>query len=434
ETPMKMPWNRMKSLNLLLLMMIITTMATTAGGSELSRTEQETALLKEVLTDYNSDALPSHSTTLEFGQFSLLHFDMNEVEHYIELDGWYNWQWKDPRLAWNATKYGKVSALRIPAHKLWRPDIVLYSSVDWLNLETHGNVHAIVYSGGSVLYIPPAHIKSACVADLTYWPHDIQYCILKLGSWVSDGTLLNISVNNDQMEIEDIQKSKTSNLTRSNWELVSHNVSRNVQKYLCCPEEYLDITFEMTIKRNAPALSYTFKLPAVGLGILSLFVFLLPPAAGEKLLLSCLLLLMDLQFLIHTADVVQYSPTHIPIVVRMVCEQLVLVLVSVIVSVIAMRMARPPHGEQLPSFIMSPLRALAPLLLLGKYSNMSENYHAVPGKYEVELGDSMTTPLESNTKKEHGDWILVAATIDRVLFLLYSVIIIFSFIAFTSVL
>merc|ERR1712179_119728 len=217
-------------------------------------------------------------------------------------------------------------------------------------------------------------------------------------------------------------------MTRSEWVLLSHKISRNVKYYTCCEEPYPDIIFEMVIQRNAPALAYTFKLPAVGLGILCLFVFLLPPAAGEKLLLSCLLMLMDLQFLIHTADVVQYSPTHIPIVVRIVCEQLILVLLSVIVSVIAMRMARSPHGEQLSSIIMNPLRAIAPFLLLGKYSKMSEAYHdVVNGKDEVELGDTLTMPLDtSRVKKEHGDWILIAAVVDRVFFIVYFFIILSS--------
>merc|ERR1739842_201668 len=141
----------------------------------------------------------------------------------------------------------------------------------------------------------------------------------------------------------------------------------------------------------------------------------------------------DLQFLIHTSDAVQYSPTHIPIVVRIVSEQLILVLMSVIMSVVALRMTRPPHGEPLPSFIMTPLRTLAPFLLLDKYSKMSKKYHAVDGKDELELGDSMTMPLDERNKKEPGDWILIAAILDRVFFVIYLLVIISSFIKYPSV-
>ncbi|CAL4114909.1 unnamed protein product [Meganyctiphanes norvegica] len=426
-----LPWTKMRSLYMLLMMMVMTTVIT-ADVSELSYSDRETALRDELFAEYNPDSLPSASTTLELG-FHLLHFTMNDAQHYIEVDGWYTLSWNDPRLVWDEHKYTNISVLRVPPQKIWRPDIMIYSGVDWLNVEhISNNVHALIYPYGEVLHVPPAHLKSACVADLTYWPHDVHDCTIKLGSWVTDGWMLNITIKDDQFMMEDFQMSDT-NMSRSEWELVSHNISRNVKVYSCCAEEYIDITFNMVVKRNAPALAYTFKLPAVGLGLLCLFVFLLPPAAGEKLVLSCLLLLMDLQFFIHTADVVQYSPTHIPIVVRLVSEQFILVLVSVMVSVVALRMARPPHGEHLFSWIMAPLRVLGHLLLLGKYADMSVNYHAVHGNDEVELGDSMTMPLDAKNKKGNGDWILIAAIVDRLFFIIYFFIITFSLMAYPSV-
>lgn len=36
-------------------------------------------------------------------------------------------RWKDDRMRWNMSHYNNLKVLRIPASKLWLPDIVLYN-------------------------------------------------------------------------------------------------------------------------------------------------------------------------------------------------------------------------------------------------------------------------------------------------------------------
>lgn len=36
-------------------------------------------------------------------------------------------EWTDYRLAWNSSRYEGVNILRIPAKRIWLPDIVLYN-------------------------------------------------------------------------------------------------------------------------------------------------------------------------------------------------------------------------------------------------------------------------------------------------------------------
>ncbi|GFR91309.1 neuronal acetylcholine receptor subunit alpha-2 [Elysia marginata] len=37
-------------------------------------------------------------------------------------------EWYDQRLNWSSAEFGGVTSIRIPCHKLWLPDIVLYNS------------------------------------------------------------------------------------------------------------------------------------------------------------------------------------------------------------------------------------------------------------------------------------------------------------------
>ena len=36
-------------------------------------------------------------------------------------------EWSDILLQWNEDDFGGVSEIRVPAHKIWRPDIILYN-------------------------------------------------------------------------------------------------------------------------------------------------------------------------------------------------------------------------------------------------------------------------------------------------------------------
>ena len=42
----------------------------------------------------------------------------------------------------------------------------------------------------------------------------------------------------------------SSFVANGGWELVSAPAEQNVIKYDCCPEEYIDITFKITVKRR----------------------------------------------------------------------------------------------------------------------------------------------------------------------------------------
>lgn len=48
--------------------------------------------------------------------------DLQMKRHYLSAQ-----EWTDYRLAWNSSRYEGVNILRIPAKRIWLPDIVLYN-------------------------------------------------------------------------------------------------------------------------------------------------------------------------------------------------------------------------------------------------------------------------------------------------------------------
>ena len=58
---------------------------------------------------------------------------------------------------------------------------------------------------------------------------------------------------------------------------------RNIVSYDCCPEQYIDVTFTIKIRRRKLYYIFNLVVPCLFLDLLSLLVFAMPPDAGEKI-------------------------------------------------------------------------------------------------------------------------------------------------------
>jgi hypothetical protein len=57
---------------------------------------------------------------------------------------------------------------------------------------------------------------------------------------------------------------------------------RNVKYYTCCDEPYLDITFNVTMRRKTLFYTVNLIIPCMGISFLTVLVFYLPSDSGEK--------------------------------------------------------------------------------------------------------------------------------------------------------
>lgn len=89
-------------------------------------------------------------------------------------------------LRWNTSDYGGIKDLRIPPHRIWKPDVLMYNSADE-GFDGTYQTNVVVRNNGSCLYVPPGIFKSTCKIDITWFPFDDQRCEMKFGSWTYDG-------------------------------------------------------------------------------------------------------------------------------------------------------------------------------------------------------------------------------------------------------
>lgn len=59
-------------------------------------------------------------------------------------------------------------------------------------------------------------------------------------------------------------------------------MNRHEKFYTCCDEPYLDITFNITMRRKTLFYTVNLIIPCMGISFLTVLVFYLPSDSGEK--------------------------------------------------------------------------------------------------------------------------------------------------------
>ena len=99
------------------------------------------------------------------------------------FSGWLDLAWTDQNLKWNPLEYGNITKISVMSTKIWTPDIMLYSSAGD-SFDTKSPVNAVVYSDGSISYLPPSMFRSNCLIEIYQFPFDEQDCLLRFGRYV----------------------------------------------------------------------------------------------------------------------------------------------------------------------------------------------------------------------------------------------------------
>ena len=141
---------------------------------------------------------------------------------------------------------------------------------------------------GEIEWKPPAIYKSSCKINVEWFPFDEQSCDMKFGSWTYDGY---------QVDLKHVDQVKGSNVVdvgidlkefylSVEWDILAVPAIRNVKYYTCCDEPYLDITFNITMRRKTLFYTVNLIIPCMGISFLTVLVFYLPSDSGEKVSIS----------------------------------------------------------------------------------------------------------------------------------------------------
>jgi nicotinic acetylcholine receptor len=292
--------------------------------------------------------------------------DVNLRKQVMTTNLWIEQYWYDYKLTWNPDEYGGVDILHVPSTHIWLPDIVLYNNADG-NFEVTLATKATLYHEGRVEWKPPAIYHSSCEMDVEYFPFDEQTCVMKFGSWTYDGFQVDLRHKDEtkDLPVVEIGIDLTEFYQSVEWDILSVPAQRNVKFYTCCDEPYLDITFNITMRRKTLFYTVNLIIPCMGISFLTVLVFYLPSDSGEKVSLSISILLSLTVFFLLLAEIIPPTSLVVPLLGKFVLFTMILDTFSICVTVVVLNIHfRSPQTHTMAPWVRRVFIHILPRLLV----------------------------------------------------------------------
>ncbi|XP_069948239.1 acetylcholine receptor subunit alpha-like isoform X1 [Cherax quadricarinatus] len=311
--------------------------------------------------------------------------DVNLKNQIMTTNLWVEQFWYDYKLKWDPEEYGGVLMLHVPSDHIWRPDIVLYNNADG-NFEVTLSTKATLHFDGLVEWKPPAIYKSSCEIDVEFFPFDEQTCVMKFGSWTYDGFQVDLrhidEVTNNP--IVEIGVDLTEFYMSVEWDILAVPAIRNEKYYTCCNEPYLDITFNITMRRKTLFYTVNLIIPCMGISFLTVLVFYLPSDSGEKVSLSISILLSLTVFFLLLAEIIPPTSLVVPLLGKFVLFTMILDTLSICVTVVVLNVHfRSPQTHSMAPWVRRVFIHILPRLLVMRRPQYQMDRHRLFAKTKV---------------------------------------------------
>ncbi|GFS82533.1 acetylcholine receptor subunit alpha-like [Nephila pilipes] len=322
---------------------------------------------------------------------------------------WVEQYWHDYKLTWEPREYGGVDMLHVPSDHIWRPDIVLYNNADG-NFEVTLETKAQLNNRGMIQWKPPAIYKSSCEIDVEFFPFDVQTCLMKFGSWTYDGFKVDLR-HKDEVRgtnLVEIGIDLTEFYLSVEWDILEVPAVRHEKYYTCCEEPYVDITFNISMRRKTLFYTVNLIIPCMGISFLTVLVFYLPSDSGEKVTLSISILLSLTVFFLLLAEIIPPTSLVVPLLGKYLLFTMILVTLSICVTVVVLNVHfRTSSTHKMAPWVKRVFLQILPRLLLMRrplYSAdprkfMTRPYSSGEGQtrrtsYDLEMGEHVPPPSQ----------------------------------------
>ncbi|GIY77269.1 acetylcholine receptor subunit alpha-like [Caerostris extrusa] len=248
------------------------------------------------------------------------------------------------------------------------------------NFEVTLETKAQLNNRGMIQWKPPAIYKSSCEIDVEFFPFDVQTCLMKFGSWTYDGFKVDLR-HKDEVRgtnLVEIGIDLTEFYLSVEWDILEVPAVRHEKYYTCCEEPYVDITFNISMRRKTLFYTVNLIIPCMGISFLTVLVFYLPSDSGEKVTLSISILLSLTVFFLLLAEIIPPTSLVVPLLGKYLLFTMILVTLSICVTVVVLNVHfRTSSTHKMAPWVKRVFLQILPRLLLMRR----------PTSYDVEFGE-----------------------------------------------
>nr|ALE66016.1 nicotinic acetylcholine receptor non-alpha subunit variant b [Cupiennius salei] len=385
-----------------------------ATDPKLSETMTKMKAVKDrIFNGYDKTIRPtregSNTTEVSTGLMPRQILDVDEEKGIFALDSYFVMVWEDPRLTWNSTtEYDGY--LQLPTDLLWIPDISVHNSHS-LQVNPTQQVMLLILPTGTVIWVPPILTETSCpsLSQATY-PSDVVTCMVEMGSWVHDGWEI------DFTHEEHLYMDEFLNI-HSRWEVLVPEVRmiRNVTYWEEYSEPYLFLDAVFPLKRRPPPEIEATRNPCILIMLLVLSIFWMPPDSSKKLMIGGISFLALIILLVYVACSTRFS-LGVIFAVSFLQSTMYIAVATLLLQVLVIfnlcnisGPVRPPPAVM--QFLSGPFGKYALLRPFSSSDNIQTD--------QMQLKEDSPFAITSPTPKD--DWMMFAAGLDRLFFILMSV-------------
>ncbi|XP_070817546.1 5-hydroxytryptamine receptor 3A-like [Chaetodon trifascialis] len=383
---------------------------------------------------------------------------------------WRILEWDIEGLSWDEKECGatRVSILR---ENLWIPDIHISEFMD--EEESPQTPYVYLYNTGHVYDDKPVRVVTACKLIIYTFPFDIQNCTLTFGSFLHFAS--DIRVFNSTTAEDILEESKAVLETSGEWDLADITVSSS--NLVISAGSYSELKYNLILRRRPVLYVVNLLIPSCFLITVDLFSFLLPPQSVDRSSFKMTLILGYTVFLLIMNDLLPVTGETTPLMNVFFSVSLALMVASLLETVFITKIQfSSSHFSAVPHWLsVLVLRYLAVIVCLpskkkstpitvylnpstrGQPMNSNIINTSVSHIHTISGGTRSVKPtaepaldeLKKLTKhltairlqvdkhfqgsKTSQEWHMIGIVIDRLLFGLYLVFIIVSFITIVCI-
>ncbi|XP_061681192.1 5-hydroxytryptamine receptor 3A-like [Syngnathoides biaculeatus] len=215
--------------------------------------------------------------------------------------------WRIDGLHWSERDCG-TKRVSVSRENLWIPDIHISEFMDEDN--SPQNMHVFLYNTGLVFDSKSIRVVTSCQLDIYPFPFDVQNCSLTFRSYLHQDS--EIKLIQGATSEETLEVSRKLIQTNGEWELVDIKVTPSVLKLN--GGSYSEMKYYIVLKRQPMLYVVNLLIPSCFLITVDLFSFLLPPQSVDRASFKMTLILGYTVFLLIMNDLLPVSGQTTPLI------------------------------------------------------------------------------------------------------------------------